>query len=111
MIEEKLIAFLNENGEAPAFGAFPDTEPDNFYLVERSGGGSEPGLDRAILTIMSYAPNRYASASLDYALRGDMLRFYERGDVAHVRHVSSCCLADPRTKRERYQAVYEVYSY
>lgn len=111
MLETMLIAFLSET--APAFAEFPDEPPADgrFFVVERVGGGTNEKLRTATVAVQCYGATLYAAAELSEALAGAMEAFYDEPEICSVELDSCYNYTDTRTKRYRYQAVYDITHY
>lgn len=111
MLETMLIAFLSET--APTFAEFPDEPPADgrFFVIERVGGGTNEKLRTATVAVQCYGATLYAAAGLSEELMGAMEAFYNKPEICSVKLDSCYNYTDTRTKRYRYQAVYDITHY
>lgn len=108
-----LIAWLNANASAPAYGRVPAEEdkPEAFLTVERTGGPrGRDGIDRPMLAVQCWAASDGAAAALasEVALLAEAFEGEDR--------VASCSVNSlhrhPTDKKEpRYQVVMDAEIY
>lgn len=111
MLEEKIIGYLND--VAPAYAEFPDEPPADgrFFVIERVGGGAGNTLSSGSLAIQSYGASLLAAAALNHELKAAMESFRADDGICSLRLNSDYNYTDTRTKRYRYQAVYDIVHY
>lgn len=108
MIEKTVRDYLAGLLTAPVYLEVPEDPPETFVVLELTGAGEADRLPSAVLAVQSYAPTLYEAASLNELVRGAM------DGLTGLPRVSACGLQsaynwpDPRTKRRRYQAVYDI---
>lgn len=115
MIEQIVLDYLTEHIDVPVFmelpeipsGEFP-TLPERFILLEKVGGGQTDHIDSGSIAVQSYSLNSlYEAASLDEEMRTAMCGILELDDICGVRLASNYNHTDTRTKRYRYQSVFD----
>lgn len=86
-VEAALIAYLRSQG-FEAFADVPDGErvgrPTRFAVVERTGGGHDPFVDRPTVTVSCHAATRYLASELAYEVDSAMKGFEACSGVRHV---------------------------
>lgn len=116
MIEDLIIEYLNKNLLIPVVGVIEPNLPEEFVLVEKTGGGWDNHVQRATISIRSYAGTTRNAAVLNEDIKKLMLGDgdgYESG-ITSVENISKCGLnsdynaTDTVNKRPRYQAVYDL---
>lgn len=112
MIEETLKTYLQGKLVSPAVAVYfevPDSPPASFVVLEKTGGGQENYIYSATFAVQCYAETLYKAAQLNERVKGYMLSVADE-----TANVSACSLnsdynfTDDRTKRYRYQAVYDL---
>ena len=117
MIEQIVLEYLSEHIDVPVFMELPEvpsedypTMPERFILLEKVGGGLNDHIDSGSIAVQSYSLNSlYEAACLDEEMRAVMFGILERDDISEVRLASNYNHTDIRTKRYRYQSVFEFH--
>ena len=106
MIEQIVHEYLSEHIDVPVFMELPEvpsedypTMPERFILLEKVGGG----LNDHILNSL------YEAASLDEEMRNVMFGMVALNSISEIRLASNYNHTDVRTKRYRYQSVFEIH--
>lgn len=122
MIEKIVLDYLtnqmtNDQTTVPVFMEIPEipsedypTMPERFILVEKVGGGLTDHINSGSIAVQSYSLNSlYEAAALDEEVRGVMLNMVAQSTISGIRLASNYNHTDTRTKRYRYQSVFEIY--
>ena len=122
MIEKIVLDYLtnqmtNDQTTVPVFMEIPEipsedypTMPERFILVEKVGGGLTDHINSGSIAVQSYSLNSlYDAAILDEEVRGVMLNMVTQIAISGIRLASNYNHTDTRTKRYRYQSVFEIY--
>lgn len=117
MIEKIVLDYLTEHMTVPVFMELPEvpsedysTMPERFLVLEKVGGGLTDHINSGSIAVQSYSLNSlYDAASLDEEVRGVMLNMVTQSAISGIRLASSYNHTDTRTKRYRYQSVFEIY--
>lgn len=117
MIEQIVLDYLTEHIDVPVFMELPEipssefpTLPERFILLEKVGGGQADHIDSGSVAVQSYSLNSlYEAACLDEEMRAVMFGILEQDDISEVRLASNYNHTDVRTKRYRYQSVFEFH--
>lgn len=117
MIEKIVLDYLTEHMSVPVFMELPEvpsedypTIPERFLLLEKVGGGRTDHIDSGSVAVQSYSLNSlYEAACLDEEMRAVMFGILELNDISEVRLASNYNHTDVRTKRYRYQSVFEFH--
>lgn len=109
MIEAVIIRFLEEQTGYPAYGERPESPPDEYILVEKTGGGMENWISSAMIAVQSYSGiSKLRAAEINRTVELAMR------DLDEIRNISRCSLntsydfTDTETKEYRYQAVFDI---
>ena len=117
MIEQIVLEYLTEHIDVPVFMELPEvpsedfpTMPERFILLEKVGGGLNDHIDSGSIAVQSYSLNSlYEAAALDEEMRNVMFGILARNDISEIRLASNYNHTDTRTKRYRYQSVFEFH--
>ena len=117
MIEKIVLDYLTEHMSVPVFMELPEvpsedysTMPERFIVLEKVGGGLNDHIGSGSIAVQSYSLNLlYEAACLDEEMRAVMFGILERDDISEVRLASNYNHTDVRTKRYRYQSVFEFH--
>lgn len=117
MIEQIVLEYLTEHIDVPVFMELPEvpsedysTMPERFLVLEKVGGGLNDHINSGSIAVQSYSLNSlYEAAELDEEIRNVMFGILARNDISEVRLASNYNHTDTRTKRYRYQSVFEFH--
>ena len=117
MIEDIVLEYLSEHMSVPVLMELPEVPseefplmPERFLVLEKVGGGMSDHIGAGSIAVQSYSLNSlYEAAQLDEEMRSAMWGIIERNDISEVRLSSNYNHTDVRTKRYRYQSVFEFY--
>ncbi|WP_262315219.1 hypothetical protein [Lacticaseibacillus parakribbianus] len=108
MIEQTMKQFLDGRLAAPSFFEVPADAPDQFILIERTGGASRNHLSSGTFAFQSYAGSLYDAANLNEQVKEAVEAMIELDDIRSVSLNSDYNFTDTTTKKYRYQAVFDV---
>lgn len=112
MIVSTIISFLSTAlSPVPVSGAVPANPPDTFITVEQTGGSQTNRLDRATVTIQSYAPSIEAAAQLNDSVASAMASIVSLDSVSRCSRNADYNFTDSARGRCRYQAVFDLVYY
>ena len=111
MIEVIVLEFLQAAGitaytEIPKGGGTPP-----FVVIERTGGGEENRIRKAMIAIQSYGASMYAAAQLNEQVVRTMDELPALASIASCRLNSDYNFTDTSKKQYRYQAVFDIVYY
>ncbi len=117
MIETIVLNYLSEHIDVPVFMELPEvpsedypTMPERFILLEKVGGGLNDQIDSGSIAVQSHSLNSlYEAASLDEEMRNVMFGMVALNSISEIRLASNYNHTDVRTKRYRYQSVFEIH--
>lgn len=117
MIETIVLNYLSEQMSVPVLMELPEvpsesypTMPGRFLVLEKVGGGLRDKIPSASIAVQSYSTaSLYEAASLDEEVREVMMDMPAHEDISGIRLASNYNHTDTRTKRYRYQSVFEIY--
>lgn len=116
MIEETILTYLSGALDVPVLMELPEVPsedypvfPDRMVLIERVGTKMTNHVVIASFAFQSYSCSRlYDAASLDEEVREALEDLPELPEIGSVHLESNYNFTDTRTKRYRYQSVYEI---
>ena len=113
MIETIVLNYLTDNMDVPVLMELPEVPSEDFpTMPERFivGGGLNDHIDSGSIAVQSYSLNSlYEAASLDEEMRNVMFGMVALNSISEIRLASNYNHTDVRTKRYRYQSVYEFH--
>ena len=114
-IEAVIIEYLNRSDvelDAPTYGEIPAKAPDEFYVVELTGGPQTDHINHSTIAIKAHAKSRARAADLAYDVDNVMLgSLKELPYISGVERNTIANFTDLSTKGYRYQGVYVVTHY
>lgn len=108
MIETTMKQFMDGRLSAPSFFEAPVNPPDEYVLIERTGGAEKNHLATGTFAFQSHAASLYAAAALNEAVKVAVNAMIALDEVASVRLNSDYNFTDTTTKKYRYQAVFDI---
>ena len=111
MIEETVLDYLSE--KIPVMVRMEEEldMPDEYVLVEKTGGGKTNHIRRATIAVQSYAVSLYRAMQINEEVKEAM------EDIVALDEISRCTLnsdydyTDTTRKKYRYQAVFDIVHY
>lgn len=111
MIEKVVLDYLSEKLQVPVYMEEPEEKQESFVVIEKTGSGKRNGIFSATLAVRSYAASMLEAAELNEQVKEKMEEITELDDVSSGKLNSDYNYTDTRTKRYRYQAVYDLIHY
>ena len=119
MIEKTILDYLSDKLDVPVLMELPEVPseeypdfPEQFVVIENVGGSRRDLLDSASVAFQSYSTvSLLQAAKLDEQVRMQVWGLTELGEISGVRLASHYNHTDTRTKRYRYQSVFDFYHY
>lgn len=111
MIEEKVRSYLEEQLNIPVRMEEEAGLPEEYVLLERTGGSQVNYIDKAIIAIQSYSSSLYKAAVLNEKVKIIMKNIIEMDEISECELNSDYNYTDTSRKKNRYQAVYELTYY
>lgn len=113
MIEELMINFLNYHLSAPVYTDKPKKDiPEEYYLMEKTGGSPREHINRSTIVLQSYAGSRLrASEMIDDANAAVLNEMIKLDEVSDTELNGSGSFTDTTTKQYRYQSVFVITHY
>lgn len=111
MIEKIISDYLNQVLPVPVYPEEPEDRPDEYVLIEKTGGDKENYINSATVVLQSYAESLYLAAELNEAVKTAMEAIAQLDTICSAELNSDYRYTDTETKRYRYQAVYDIIYY
>lgn len=111
MIEETILDYLSEKIQVMVRMEEELDMPDEYVLVEKTGGGKTNHIRRATIAVQSYADSLYRAMQINEEVKEAM------EDIVALDEISRCTLnsdydyTDTTRKKYRYQAVFDIVHY
>lgn len=107
-IEQIAIGYLATQFNIPVVAEVPENEPAEYIVVEKTGGGIVNRIRNATLAIKSVSTSLLDAAELNDAVVAAMQEIVTLDTVMKCELNSDYNYTDTRTKRYRYQAVFDL---
>lgn len=110
MIEATIRDYLEKTLNVPTYLEHEANMPEEYIMIERTGGGMTNHLKNATIAIQSISTSMYKSAMLNESVKNAM-------ELSVGNNISSCKLnsdynfTDTETNQYRYQAVFYLTHY
>lgn len=111
MIEIVIKNYLQSKLFAQVYMEFPQTPPERFYVLRRSGAGRENMIETSTLILDSYGPSLLEAAQLNEIGKTAMDELVDLDEVTSSVRSGDYPYEDVRTKKYRYQAVQTITHY
>lgn len=117
MIETTILEYLGNELDVPVLMELPEVPsgdysewPSEFVIIEKVGSSISNRLYRDSIALQSYSlSSLYNAASLDEEVRRVIEEIPEDTGVDAAKMQSNYNFTDTKTKRYRYQSVYDIY--
>lgn len=113
MIEADLRKYLEDYLGVPVYLQIPDLDQrGQFVYLEKTGGGEENQLPRSTFAIQSWADSQYEASFLNERVK-EVMRVLPDTEhwIARAKLNSDYYFPDLRSRKFRYQAVYDLNHY
>lgn len=112
MIETIVLAYLKQRMDITVLMEYPESEDDNpFVVIEKTGGSEKNHIKTSTLAIQTVSRTLYEAAVLCERLIEVMKNAIELDEICAVKPNGSYNFTDPKSKKYRYQAVFEITHY
>lgn len=112
MIEETILNYLNYHLSAPVYINAPKNKPEEYFLLEKTGGSLPNKINKATIVLQAYGKSYYRASELINEANTAMLEGLVTLDsISEVEINSSYNFTDTTRKEPRYQSVYVVTHY
>ena len=111
MIETVVLNHLAANLGVPVYMEIPAKPADTFVVLQKTGGGRVNYVRSAMVAVQSYAPTMLAAAQLNERVKAAMDLLPVLPEIGSSRLNSDYGYTDTASKRQRYQAVYDITHY
>ncbi|MCD8087129.1 MAG: hypothetical protein LUE22_00875 [Oscillospiraceae bacterium] len=111
MIEKIVLDYLTDALDVPVYMEVPETPPQTYVVLEKTGGGQNNHISTATLAVQSCAPSLYEAALLNEQVKTAMDSIITLDSVSRIKLNSDYNFTDTATKKYRYQAVFDFTYY
>lgn len=111
IIEKRIREYLKSKLNIPVYLEEPETKPEKYLLVMKTGSSRRNIIPSAMITVRSYAASLSETIDLNELVKNTMYEAVELSDISKVQLNSDYDYTDIDTKRYRYQAVFDVTHY
>ena len=112
MIEDTIKNYLDYHLSAPVYISTPKDKPEEYFVLEKTGGGIDNKIRQATITVQAYAKTYYkASLLIDQANAAMLDGLITLDQISDVEMNGSYDYTDTTTKKPRYQSIFVVTHY
>lgn len=111
MIEKIVLDYLNNVLDTRAYMEKTEDMPQEYVLIEKTGGREDGHIYNATITIQSYSNTMYNAALLNEKVKTAMENIIVLDDIARCDLNSDYNYTETSMKKYRYQAVYDIIHY
>lgn len=111
MIEITVLDFLSARISAEVFMAVPARTPERFVVLRKADSSRENFVTTSMFVADSYAGSLLDAAKLNEEVKAAMDALPELDEICSSKLGGDYCFNDTASKRNRYQAVYDVTHY
>ena len=110
LIEATVISYLSRALESDnVYAERPVNLPDEYYIVEKTGGDEENHINTALIAIQCVSSVSLLNAAMMcHLVETAMKSFISESNVSKCKLNSSYNFTDTASKQYRYQAVYDI---
>lgn len=111
MIEKIVLDYLNGKLTVTAYAEEKKDMPEEYILIEKTGGGGNSCIRNATLAIQSFSASKFGAAKLNEKVEEAMENIIELDDISKCTLNSDYDYTDTARKKYRYQSVYDIVHY
>lgn len=111
MIEKVMLDYLNSKLDVDVFMERPETPPDSYVVIEKTGSSKSDQIMTSVMAFSSYAKSLYDAASLNEEVKDAVEDFAELIQVGGVHLNSDYNFTNTNAKQYRYQAIFLITHY
>ena len=111
MIEKIMFDYLNDKLSVGAYMERPETPPESYVVIEKTGSSKENQIVTSVLAFQSYAKTLASAASLNELVKAVVEESSELTDISGVHLNTDYNFTKPDSKQYRYQAVFLITHY
>lgn len=111
MIEDFTRDYLDKNVEQPVSVGRPSPMPPRCYAIKKGDSEVRNMIPTATITVYSYAPTEFEAATMNQAVKDQMLAMAELPQICRVALDTDFSSPDTEVKSPRYQAIFYVTYY
>lgn len=109
MIETVILDYLNGILSVPAYMETPESKPEKYVIIEKTGSSAVDFIETATFAIKSHANTLQETAELNEAVKSAMNNIIVLNQISKCKLNSDYNFTDISKKGYRYQAVYDVF--
>lgn len=108
IIEKTVIDYLNNVLNVKAYAQRPETEPESYVLIEKTGESCLNKVYTATIAVQSYAPTLFEAAQLNEAIINTLDGIAELDEIGSCKLSTDYNFTNTQSKRYRYQAIFNL---
>lgn len=111
MIEETILDYLSKKIPVMVRMEEEIDMPDEYILLEKTGGGETNHIRRATIAVQSYAGSLYRAMQINEEVKEAMTNITVLDEISRCTLNSDYDYTDTTRKKYRYQAVFDIVHY
>lgn len=111
MIEQTILDYLSEKLSVLVRLEEEPDMPDEYVLIEKTGGGKTNYISRATIAIRSHAKSLYRAMQVNEDVKAAMEEIVMLDEISRCSLNSDYNYTDTTRKKYRYQAVFDIVHY
>ena len=111
MIETLLFDELQKRTKFPVYPKVPETPPDRFLVLHKTGASFETQISTSTIAVQSYGESTFDAATINETVKEAMLSLTDLDEISAVSLNSDYDYTDTQEKKDRYQAVFVITHY
>lgn len=108
IIEKTVLDYLTPLTTTPVYTETPENPTGEYIIIEKTGERMNNQVWGATIAVQSHADSLYDAAELNEEVTSLMLAITQDEDISKCDLTGSHNFTNPRTKKYRYQAVFEL---
>lgn len=112
MIETTIYDYLvSELASVPVYMTRPETAPQKYVLIEKTGGSASNHVYKSMFAFQSYGATLLEAAQLNETVKEAVEELVTLDEVASARYQTDYNFTNVADKHPRYQAIFEITHY
>ena len=111
MIERTILDYLSEKLSVLVRLEEEPDMPDEYVLIEKTGGKKTNYISRATIAIQSYAKSLYRAMQINEDVKAALEEIVTLDEISRCSQNSDYNYTDTTRKKYRYQAVFDIVHY
>ena len=111
MIEYTVLRYMSEHMSVPCYMMRPEDPPEEYVLIEKTGGSKENYITTSTFAFQSYAKTLLNAAELNEEVKAAADDLINVTEITKSAYQTDYNFTNPANKQPRYQAVFDITHY